>query len=152
VTEVTAMAIDGRTWMEILSPSECWDLLGATKIGRVAVMVDGRPEIYPVNFVTQDHTIVFRTEKGSKLRGLLEQPEVCFEIDGTGKELWSGWSVMVKGRAHKVLTGEESAQVARLELRYWAWGQKPHWVRIVPEQVTGRRIHRPDGENVVRAR
>jgi nitroimidazol reductase NimA-like FMN-containing flavoprotein (pyridoxamine 5'-phosphate oxidase superfamily) len=146
------MAIDGRTWMEILSPSECWDLLGSTKLGRVAVMVDGRPEIYPVNFLTQDHTIVFRTEKGSKLRGLLEQPEVCFEVDGTGHELWSGWSVMVKGRAHQILTGEESARVAHLELRYWAWGQKPHWVRIVPEQVTGRRIHRPDAETLAQHR
>jgi nitroimidazol reductase NimA-like FMN-containing flavoprotein (pyridoxamine 5'-phosphate oxidase superfamily) len=146
------MTIDGRTWMEVLSPSECWDLLAKTKLGRVAVLVDGRPEIYPINYTTQDHTIVFRTEKGSKLRGLLEQPEVCFEIDGTDHQLWSGWSVMVKGRAHPILTAEESARTAQLELKYWAWGQKPHWVRILPEQVSGRRIHRPDAENLAHHR
>jgi nitroimidazol reductase NimA-like FMN-containing flavoprotein (pyridoxamine 5'-phosphate oxidase superfamily) len=143
------MAIDGRTWMEILSPSECWDLLDRTAVGRVAVMVDGRPEIYPVNFAVQDRTILFRTEKGTKLRSLLDQPEVCFEIDGTDRELWSGWSVMVKGRAHEVLTAEDTAKAAQRELRYWAWGQKPHWVRIVPEQVSGRRIRRPDLEHRV---
>jgi nitroimidazol reductase NimA-like FMN-containing flavoprotein (pyridoxamine 5'-phosphate oxidase superfamily) len=146
------MTIDARTWMEVLSPSECWELLDTTALGRVAVMVGGRPEIYPVNYLTQDHTVLFRTEKGSKLRGLLEQPEVCFEIDGAGHEVWSGWSVMLKGRAHEIMTADEAAKVANLELRHWAYGQKPHWVRILPEQVSGRRIYRPDPTVENRAR
>jgi nitroimidazol reductase NimA-like FMN-containing flavoprotein (pyridoxamine 5'-phosphate oxidase superfamily) len=151
VKEATVV-VDARTWMEVLSPSECWELLDKTALGRVAVMADGRPEIYPVNYATDRHTVLFRTEKGSKLRAILQQPEVCFEIDGTGHELWSGWSVMLKGRAHEVMTGEEASRVGSLELRCWAWGQKPHWVRIIHEQVSGRRIHRPGNENVVRHR
>ncbi|MEA2932460.1 MAG: hypothetical protein QOI56_1245, partial [Actinomycetota bacterium] len=31
---------------------------------------------------------------------------------------------------------------AALPLQSWAIGQKAHWIRIRPTEVTGRRIHR----------
>lgn len=39
--------IDGRTWLEHVNPIECWRLLASTPIGRVGVLVDSAPEIYP---------------------------------------------------------------------------------------------------------
>ena len=35
--------IEGRTWLEVISPAECWTLLGGEEIGRLAVLVDGVP-------------------------------------------------------------------------------------------------------------
>ena len=61
---------DPRTWLEILGTEACWELLASAPVGRLGVVVDGRPEIFPVNFVTDDRTIVFRTEVGSKLAAL----------------------------------------------------------------------------------
>ena len=135
--------IEGRTWMEYIPAKECWDLLDHAQVGRVALLVDGRPEIFPVNFAVDDDTIVFRTDRGTKLLGLLQSPECCFEVDGVGRKLWAGWSVVVKGHAEEVKGGPESAHVASLDLRYWAYGEKSHWIRIRPREVTGRRIHRP---------
>ncbi len=135
--------IEGRTWLEMLSEGECWRLVAEEDIGRVAVLVDGVPEIYPVNHVVQDETIVFRTDPGSKLRGLVQSPLVCFEADSGDPATHSGWSVMVKGRAVELTAGPELAEAAKLPLEYWAKGEKAHWIRIEPTAVTGRRIYRP---------
>ena len=143
-----AMAIiDGKTWMEHLALRECWELLGSTPVGRIGVLVDSAPEIYPVNHVVDGQSIVFRTERGEKLRGLDRSPSVCFEVDTYDPITSTGWSVLVKGRAREVTTAEEERQLLGLDLRFWGVGPKPRWVRIEPTEVTGRRIHRPEGRH-----
>lgn len=134
--------IDGRIWLEHLSTPECWKLLSLHPVGRVGVLVDSAPEIYPVNHFVDDHTIVFRTDPGSKLRGLDRSPSVCFEADGLNLDDQTGWSVLVKGRAAELTAAEELRRAAGLPLRFWALGEKMHWIRITPNEVTGRRIHR----------
>jgi uncharacterized protein len=133
--------IDGRTWMEHLSIVTCWELLKTTPVGRVVVMVDGAPEIFPVNFVVDDSTVAFQTAPGSKLRGLERTPTTCFEADVIDPDLHAGWSVMVKGRAVDVTGADEHARLRSLPLTLWTAGVKDHWVRIRPTEVTGRRIH-----------
>ena len=135
--------IEGRTWLEILQPAECWRLIAGEELGRVAILIDGVPEIYPVNHIVESETIVFRTDPGSKLHGIARSSLVCFEVDGIDPVERRGWSVMVKGRAVEVAGGDAIARLTALDLRYWAPGEKQHWVRIEPEQVTGRRIYRP---------
>jgi uncharacterized protein len=134
--------IDGRTWLEILQPAECWQLLRLLPVGRVGLLVDSAPEIYPVNYAVDGQTIVFRTERGTKLRGLNRSPSVCFEVDGIDMADHTGWSVLVKGRAHDVSDAAERKRLDNLGLHYWAIGDKPHWIRIVPTEITGRRIVR----------
>jgi nitroimidazol reductase NimA-like FMN-containing flavoprotein (pyridoxamine 5'-phosphate oxidase superfamily) len=132
--------IDGRSWLEHLNPGQCWELLAATPVGRIGVLNDSAPEIYPVNHVVDGQTIVFRTDPGSKLRGLLRSPAVCYEVDTFDAAEASGWSVLVKGRAVEVHDRDElRALAAALPLRYWTLGDKAHWIRVVPAEVTGRR-------------
>ena len=137
--------IDGRTWLEHLSSEECWRLLRATPVGRIGVLVDSAPEIYPVNHVVDGASVVFRTAPGSKLRGLDRSPSVCYQVDGIDPDAHTGWSVLVKGRATPLRNAEEVRGVADLPLEYWVVGSKPHWVRIVAHQVTGRRIWHGSG-------
>ena len=136
--------IDGRNWLERLSSRLCWDLLASTPIGRVGVLNDSAPEIYPVNHVVDEGTIVFRTDPGSKLRGLLRSPAVCFEVDGVDPDAATGWSVLVKGMATEIHHPDDLRRIAELPLRYWTVGDKAHWIRISPAEVTGRRIWRHD--------
>ncbi len=135
--------IEGRTWLEVIGPVECWTLLGREEIGRLAVLVDGVPEIYPVNFVVDGHVVLFRTDPGSKLRGLVRSPTVCFEVDGIDADTQLGWSVMVKGKAAELTAAADVAAATKVPLRYWAHGEKLHWIRIDPFEVSGRRIYRP---------
>lgn len=117
------------------------ELIGTQRVGRVAILVEGVPEIYPINFAVDARTIVFRTDPGSKLRGLVNSPMVCFEVDGTDARHRDGWSVLVKGRAVGLTTVADLAQVKDVAVDPWAGGAKSHWIRIEPIEVTGRRIH-----------
>ena len=53
-------------WQE-LTRSECFELLATEHLGRVAIVDDRGPVIFPVNFVLDRHTVVFRTGAGTKL-------------------------------------------------------------------------------------
>jgi nitroimidazol reductase NimA-like FMN-containing flavoprotein (pyridoxamine 5'-phosphate oxidase superfamily) len=132
--------IDTRTWLMHLSEKDSWRLLDEHEVGRIGVLVNSAPEIYPVNYRTDDRTILFRTEAGTKLDGLERSPSVCFEIDGIEPATRTGWSVLVKGRARALVHADEVVAASRHPLDYWSIGPKPHWVQIVPQEVTGRRI------------
>ncbi len=127
--------------MEHLSAESCWELLATTPVGRVVVMVDGAPEVYPVNFVVDGRSVAFRTAPGSKLRGLERFPTTCFEADMFEPDVHAAWSVMVKGRAVAVTQPVEHARLRTLPLTLWTAGTKDHWIRVEPIEVTGRRIH-----------
>lgn len=128
------------TFLVEIPPDECAELLASAKIGRLGVVVEGRPEIFPVNHVVEEETgaIVFPTRPGTKLHGALGWPWVAFEVDGMDPE--SGWSVMVVGRAEEVAEADVRRRAASQRSILWAGGADAVWVRIVPEKVTGRRI------------
>ena len=90
-----------------------WSLLSSLSLGRFVTCLDGRPEIFPVNFVTQRPTVLFRTAEGTKLFGAATHPFVAFEADYHDAELTYGWSVIVKGRAHVLSTGAEVGEAER---------------------------------------
>lgn len=132
--------VEGRTVMEHLADEECWELLAAAPIGRVGVLVDSAPEVYPVNHAIDARSIVFRTDAGIMLRGIDRSPSVCFQVDGVDLEERSGWSVLVKGRAVELSAADELQVAEDLPLTFWSSGNKSHWIRIIPNEVTGRRI------------
>ena len=134
----------GAGWQE-LSKSECFALLAQEGLGRVAVVDDQGPVIFPVNFALDRHMVVFRTDEGTKLDAAARGSRVAFEIDGTGTGVHTGWSVLVRGEAVEVTGPEELARLRRLPLAPWAPGAKAHYVRILPARLTGRRILAPGG-------
>jgi nitroimidazol reductase NimA-like FMN-containing flavoprotein (pyridoxamine 5'-phosphate oxidase superfamily) len=49
--------------LEVLGEAECRALLAANRVGRIAIVVDNQPAIFPVNYVFDDHSIVFHTNR-----------------------------------------------------------------------------------------
>ena len=66
---------------EQLRVPECWKLLRSAPVGRLATVVDGRPDIHPVNHLVDHGTVLFRTAEGTKLRAAVGH-DVAFEADG----------------------------------------------------------------------
>ena len=129
--------------LEEMPPIGCDRHLRTETIGRVAVMVDGHPEIFPVNYAVDEHgDIFFRTDPGTKLDAVASAPTVAFEIDGLDEEHRLGWSVLVVGPARWLSTPEQLEHVHTLNLQPWAAGEKANVVRLSPTKVTGRRILR----------
>jgi len=123
-----------------LSERECWDKLGTHGLGRIALPSDPGPAVFPVNYVVDAKTVIYRTaEQGAAA------PEsgasVSFETDRIDDDLSQGWSVLVTGSAERI---EDAAAAERLAERHdlepWAGGNRPLWVRVRPEHVTGRHI------------
>jgi nitroimidazol reductase NimA-like FMN-containing flavoprotein (pyridoxamine 5'-phosphate oxidase superfamily) len=122
----------------ILPVSECWNLLSSASLGRLVTVVDGQPEIFPVNYVVQHRTVLFRTAEGTKLVSSVINNNVLFEADD--HNVAEGWSVIVKGTAQTLHTDEEFDEAERAQLLPWTAMGKQHYVRIRPLSVTGRRF------------
>ena len=131
-------------WQE-LTKSECFELLAHEHLGRVAVVDDRGPVVFPVNFVLDRHMVVFRTDEGTKLDAACRGSRVAFEIDGTDAAAHTGWSVLIRGEAIEVTDPAELARLRKLPLDPWAPGAKTHYVRILPAALTGRRISAAGG-------
>src|SRR6056297_2048490 len=132
---------------QILSESECWELLDHAAVGRLAVDVAGQPDIFPINFVIDDGGIVFRSAAGTKLAGAVLNRLVAFEIDGYEPTERTAWSVVVKGHARPIERMQEMFEAEDLPLFPWLAWEKPNFVRIDPTVVTGRRYHIVDDAN-----
>jgi nitroimidazol reductase NimA-like FMN-containing flavoprotein (pyridoxamine 5'-phosphate oxidase superfamily) len=126
---------------EILSESECWELLGKADVGRLAVDIAGQPDIFPINFIADHGGIVFRSAAGTKLAGAVLNRFVAFEIDGYEPLDRTAWSVVVKGQARAIERMQEVFDAEDLPLFPWLSWDKPNFVRIDPMVVTGRRYH-----------
>src|SRR3954463_11149051 len=68
--------------VEVLSESACLSLLRSVDVGRLAIAINNVPDIFPINFVMDGETVVFRTAEGTKLAGALLGVAVAFEADG----------------------------------------------------------------------
>lgn len=126
-----------------LDQEECWDLLIGTMLGRLAVSVRDRPELYPVNFLAHDRRLLIRTAQGTKLAAATVNSSVALEADG--RSLHSLWSVVVKGTARILQTQAELAMAEALPLHPWTSTAKTTYVEIMPSGISGRRIALAEG-------
>jgi nitroimidazol reductase NimA-like FMN-containing flavoprotein (pyridoxamine 5'-phosphate oxidase superfamily) len=130
-------------WLE-LSKEECFGLLAGQHLGRVVLVDDRGPLALPVNYVVDQHTVLFRTGEGTKLDVVGRGGRVAFEVDGVEEATRTGWSVLVRGEAVEVTDPVELARARALPLYAWAPGAKSRYIRILPTVLTGRRIALPE--------
>ena len=131
-----------------LSESESWKLLAGVELGRLITSVGGQPEVFPVNFVTQDQTILLRTAEGTKLSSVVVNQDVVFEADD--HNMTEGWSVIIKGRARVLDTRAEIEEAEQAQLLPWIPTLKLNYVRVTPREISGRRFRfgpEPDRES-----
>jgi len=73
---------------------------------------------------------------------------VVFEADD--HDVAEGWSVVVRGIARTLRTDDEIRAAERAQLLPWTATVKPHYVRVIPSRITGRRFEfgaEPELEN-----
>lgn len=123
-----------------ISDNEAWELLRVTPLGRLAVSAGGELDIFPVNYVVDGSTLLFRTAPGTKLVELTVRDAVVFEIDGWTEH--SAWSVIVKGTAARLDHQLDIDHADTLPLVPWIPTLKYDYVRITPTLLSGRRFTR----------
>ena len=132
----------------VVSEVESWQLLASQALGRLVTSLDGQPEIFPVNYVVQRPTVLFRTAEGTKLFAAIMNDRVAFEADDHDRD--EGWSVIVKGPAHVLVTHAEIDEADRAQLLSWTATLKLRYVRVIASEISGRRFRfgsEPDRES-----
>ena len=129
-------AVDLIGGTEIIAEQDCWDLLETQDIGRVALVISGQVEVFPVNFGLDGDGIIFRTNAGRKMTWTSAR-EVTFEVDDIDGAARTGWSVVVHGEVRDI-TRYDGLERQRA-VQSWT-GSKDFLVRIASRSITGRRL------------
>ena len=143
-----------RFGMSVLDHHDCWELLRQHEVGRLAVSIANHPDIFPVNYVVDHGSVVFRSAEGTKLAASVLGSSVAFEIDGYDGEAGEAWSVVLKGRAHEIEAMQDVFDALDLPLFPWHASPKHRFVRIEPDEVSGRRfriVERPAAAETTKA-
>jgi nitroimidazol reductase NimA-like FMN-containing flavoprotein (pyridoxamine 5'-phosphate oxidase superfamily) len=118
-----------------LTDDECWAMLHDHEFGRLAFHLSGEVHLVPINYAVDDRALLFRTAEGSKLRGVVMNPDVAFEIDEYDDH--RARSVVVRGVARR-LEEDEHHRTENIPLRPWVKTPKYDVVEILPTQISGR--------------
>jgi hypothetical protein len=114
-----------------LDPMMCRTLLRTQHVGRlVTAGVD--PHVVPVNYVVEDHFVVFNTRAGAVAIERVGEA-VLFEVDMFDDRTRSGWSVVVHGNLRRP---PPDLDVGSVET--WAPGERPQMLVVAIETLTGR--------------
>lgn len=122
----------------VLDDREAWNLLSSVSLGRLVTYFGAQLEIFPVNFVVQKGTVLFRTAEGTKLFTTVMNEKVLFEADD--HTVAEGWSVIVRGSAHMLTSAEDIREAEEAGLMPWVPTEKLRFVRITPIEISARRF------------
>lgn len=122
--------------LQRIDEAECQLLLRSRTLGRIGMHLADQLTVLPVYYAVMDHDVVFRTAPGTKLDAAVLATRVVFEVDNASP----GWSVLVRGHAHEVRSADEVEHARTLLGHDWPAGEREQYVRIVTEQITGRRL------------
>jgi nitroimidazol reductase NimA-like FMN-containing flavoprotein (pyridoxamine 5'-phosphate oxidase superfamily) len=125
---------------EKLSAVECIDLIGSVGVGRAAICGPTGPQIFPVNYVVDGESIVFRTSAFSALGTLSPGANVAFEVDSLDATHGRGWSVVATGQAEAINDEAELNAIRErgLEPAPWATGLRRSYIRLQWVDISGR--------------
>lgn len=128
---------DNNVPITVIPEDSCWGYLASQEVGRLGVVSDGLPEIFPINYYVDGESIIFRSAEGSKMETLATNSHVVFEVDAWTEE--GGWSVMIKGTAERITDPDELARARKSPLLPWIPTVKEIFVRVIPTtQISGR--------------
>lgn len=134
---------DAPARVEELTEDECWALLEANDVGRVAHNDPDGPVVVPVNYTARDGMLLFRVSPYSRLADRLRDGAASFQVDHIDEAARTGWSVLVRGHATRAKNWELPGSDDRPTP--WAEGGRNLHIRLSPHHVSGVRLVAPHG-------
>lgn len=127
-----------------IGSDECWRLLQRAEVGALATVAQGRPDLFPINYLVDGHTLLFRSAPGTKVEELEINHHAAFLAQGQDAD--GAWSVVLRGQIDMLTDQVEVVGSGALELVTRAPGSKRVFMRLTPSSVEGRRVPRSDLE------
>ena len=131
--------------LEALPREESLRLLGSVSLGRVVFTHFALPAIRPVNHIVEGDTIIIRTHLGAAIASAVNGTGtvVAYEADMIDPDDHLGWSVIIIGRANRLINPAEIARYQQL-LQPWVSGDMDEILVITADMVDGFRLVRAD--------
>ncbi len=123
--------------IEVMTSADCWEFLRSHEFGRLAFHLAEQVHITPVNYAVDEGTLLIRSAEGSKLLGVVMNPDIAFEVDEFDDD--RAVSVVLRGVARK-LDEHEEHRAENVPLRPWISTLKYNVIEIAPTAVSGRRF------------
>ena len=126
-----------------LTVEQTLDFLTDKRFGRLAVSLEGRPDIFPINFAVHANNIddvvaYIRTSPGNKLFATATGSYLALETDHIDGNIAT--SAVVYGTGRRVEHHKELSLVDTLDLDAWIAVRKPEVIAIDIEHISGRRF------------
>jgi nitroimidazol reductase NimA-like FMN-containing flavoprotein (pyridoxamine 5'-phosphate oxidase superfamily) len=133
--------MNGSPTVQAMSDSESLDALANATIGRVALVVDGAPEVIPATYVLDGDMVVFRSGDETLLAHA-GMAKVAFQVDHIDETSHTGSSVVVHGYLYDITDTMDatSERLRRRPLVTWAPTPRDRWFEIRPYRIAGRRL------------
>ncbi len=126
-----------------LQEDACFALLRDADIGRLVVCSEeSGVDVFPINFVVDRGTLLFRTDEGTKTRLIRAGASTAVEIDDHDDVEGVAWSVVAKGRCHVIERFDEMVEALDVPIQPWLPDGKHLILRLEPDEVSGRQFRR----------
>jgi len=124
----------------LLSVPECWALLRQTAVGRISVNGVDDIEVFPVNFLVDGGSVVFRTAPGTKLAMIEDGTRGTFEADEVADDGGLVWCVVLKSPVRPISGHDAIVATFGMDVATWREDAAPIYVRMRPDLISGRRF------------
>jgi nitroimidazol reductase NimA-like FMN-containing flavoprotein (pyridoxamine 5'-phosphate oxidase superfamily) len=129
-----------RAGLVRLGVLECQQLIAPGGVGRIVFISERGPVAFPVNYRLDEDDVVFRTAGDSDLVDRVGKDAASFEVDHIDGATRHGWSVLMTGSLRLVDDPDERARLDDLGIEPWAGGDRDVFLRLVPFEMSGRRV------------
>lgn len=126
-----------------LSVEETLEFLATKDFGRLAITLDGKPDIFPINFAVHANSVddvvaYIRTSPGNKLFATAAGSYLAVETDHI--EGNTATSAVIYGTGRRVEHPNELRLVDSLDLEAWVAIRKPEVIAIDIDHISGRQF------------
>jgi len=119
-----------------LTDEQSWKLLEKSQHGRIVLTAAGETDIFPINYLAHEGKLLMRSAPGTKLAEVTINENVLFETDGITSD--EAWSVVIKGTARILQSGDDIEAAEKLGLKSWIPTLKDFYIELKPVQLSGR--------------
>lgn len=119
---------------------ECRELLAGATVARLGYVIEGRPQVVPVNITVVDGDVFIRSLPGSKAAAAGRGDVVCLEVDHLEPETMTGWSVTAHGPLELIVDARVLRRAWDNDPEPWQHGDRWRWLRLTPQTLAGARV------------
>ena len=123
---------------QVLSESQCQDLLASQDFGRLSLAMRALPVIMPVNYAYLGGSIILGMADGPARRAIAAGNIIALGVD-SGPRNDTFWTVLAIGPASEITDPSQTTELQHMALTDLTGSPAEHFLQLQPDIITGYR-------------